>query len=61
MVTNFLTQLAGQLKRGKKPAHRRAIQKALTLVEGKFECGIYSSPVEAEKDLRNLVEGACRA
>jgi hypothetical protein len=61
MATNFLAQLAGQLKRGKKPAHRRAIQKALTLVEGKFESGLYSSPGEAEKDLRNLVEDACRS
>jgi hypothetical protein len=61
MATNFLAQLAGQLKKGKKPAQRRAVQKALSLVEGKFDSGIYSSPGEAEKDLRNLVEDACRA
>jgi hypothetical protein len=60
MARNFLANLAEQLKKDKRPAHRRAIQKALSLVESKRECGMYESPSEAERDLRNLVEDACR-
>jgi hypothetical protein len=61
MARDFLAKVAEQLKKDKRPAHRRAIQKALSFVEGKRECGMYGSSSEAERDLRSLVEDACRA
>jgi hypothetical protein len=59
MTSKFLTQLAGQLRTGKNPACRRAIQQVLGLVCARFEAGHYRGQVEAESELRELVEKAC--
>jgi hypothetical protein len=59
MTSAFLTQLADQLKRGKNPSQRRAIQSVLPLVTARFEAGRYGGQVEAESELRKLVEQAC--
>ena len=59
MTSAFLTRLADQLKHGKNPAQRRAIQRALSLVTARFEAGHYPGQVEAETELRKLVEQAC--
>ena len=59
MTSVFLIQLAGQLKRGKNPTQRRAIQSVLPLVTARFEAGRYRGQVEAETELRKLVEQAC--
>ncbi len=59
MTSQFLTQLADQLKHGKNPAQRRAIQRVLPLVTARFEAGHYCGQVEAESELRKLVEQAC--
>ena len=60
MTSEFLTQLADQLKRGKTPAQRRAIQSVLPLVIARFEAGRYRGQVEAVSELRKLVEQACK-
>jgi hypothetical protein len=60
MTSQFLTQLADQLKHGKNSAQRRAIQRVLPLVTARFEGGHYPGRVEAESELRGLVEHACR-
>jgi hypothetical protein len=59
MTSAFLTQLADQLKHGKNPAQRRAIQSVLPLVKARFEDGRYRGQVEAESEFRKLVEQAC--
>ena len=59
MTSQFLTQLADQLKHGKNPAQRRAIQSVLPLVTARFEAGHYVGQVEAESEFRKLVEQAC--
>jgi len=59
MTSQFLTQLADQLKHGKNPAQRRAIQSVLPLVTARFEAGHHLGQVEAESELRKLVEQAC--
>lgn len=59
MTSHFLTQLADQLKHGKNPSQRRAIQRVLPLVTARFEAGRYPGRVEAESELRGLVEQAC--
>jgi hypothetical protein len=59
MTSAFLTQLADQIKRGKNPAQRRAIQRVLPLVTARFEAGRYPGRVEAESELRGLIEQAC--
>jgi hypothetical protein len=59
MTSQFLTQLADQLKHPKNPAQRRAIQSVLPLVTARFEAGHYRGQVEAESELRKLVEQAC--
>jgi hypothetical protein len=59
MTSQFLTQLADQLKHGKNPAQRRAIQSVLPLVTARFEAGHYRGQVEAESELRGLIEQAC--
>lgn len=56
MTAQFLTELAGQLRNGKNPACRRAIQQMLGLVTARFEAGEYTGTLEAEAELRGLVE-----
>jgi hypothetical protein len=59
MTAQFLTQLADQLKHGKNPAQRRAIQSILPLLIARFEAGHYHGQVDAESEFRKLVEQAC--
>jgi hypothetical protein len=58
MTSQFLTQLADQLKRGKNPAQRRAIGSVLPLVAARFEEGRYRGRVDAESELRTLIDKA---
>jgi hypothetical protein len=53
----FLDRLASQLKIGKDPAGRRAIERILDVIKKSYEEGQYESPTEAERDFRQLVEG----
>jgi hypothetical protein len=53
--TEFLDRLARQLKIGKEPASRRAIERILAAIKNSYEQGKYQSPVEAERDFRELV------
>ena len=55
--TEFLDRLASQLKVGKDPLSRRAIERILDVVKKGYEGGKYQSPTEAERDFRQLVEG----
>jgi hypothetical protein len=52
----FLDRLASQLKIGKDPACRHAIERILDAIKKNYENGQYQSPVEAERDFRQLVE-----
>ena len=54
MSTEFLDRLASQLKVGKDPVSRRAIERILDVVKNSYEQGKYQSPVEAERDFRKL-------
>jgi hypothetical protein len=54
--TEFLDRLASQLKVGKDPVRRRAIERILNVIKRSYEDGKYQSPVEAERDFRRLVE-----
>jgi hypothetical protein len=54
--TEFLDRLASQLKVGKDSARRRAIERILDVIKKSYEDGKYQSPVEAERDFRQLVE-----
>ena len=56
--TEFLDRLASQLKIGKDPVSRRAIERILDVIKQSYEDGKYQSPVEAERDFRQLV-GLC--
>jgi hypothetical protein len=53
--TDFLDRLASQLKVGKDPPSRRAIERILDVIKKSYEEGKYESPVEAERDFRQLV------
>jgi hypothetical protein len=53
--TEFLDRLASQLKVGKDPARRRAIERILDVIKKGYENGHYQSSVEAERDFRQLV------
>jgi len=53
--TEFLDHLASQLKVGKDPANRRAIERISGMIKQSYEDGKYQSPVEAERDFRQLV------
>jgi hypothetical protein len=53
--TEFLDRLASQLKVGKDPASRRAIERILDVIKRGYENGQYESSVEAERDFRQLV------
>jgi len=54
--TEFLDRLASQLKIGKDPAGRRAIERILDVIKKSYENGQYQSSTEAERDFRQLVE-----
>jgi hypothetical protein len=56
MNTEYLDQLAQQLKAGKSAACRRAIERILARMKKRSEEGVYSSPTEAELEFRRLVE-----
>jgi hypothetical protein len=53
--TEFLDRLASQLKVGKDAVSRRAIERILDVIKKGYEEGKYESPVEAERDFRQLV------
>jgi hypothetical protein len=53
--SEFLDRLASQLKVGKDPASRRAIERILDVIKKSYGDGKYQSPVEAERDFRQLV------
>jgi hypothetical protein len=53
--TEFLDRLASQLKIGKDPASRRAIERILEGIKKAYESGQYESSVEAERDFRRTV------
>jgi hypothetical protein len=56
MDTEYLNQLAEQLKADKNPACRRAINRILADTTKKVEAGEYDTPMEAEAAFRRLVE-----
>jgi hypothetical protein len=56
MNTEFLDRLASQLKIGKDAVIRRAIERILDVIKKSYEDGKYQSPVEAERNFRQLVE-----
>jgi hypothetical protein len=57
MNTDFLDQLAGQLKVDKNAACRRAIERILAMIKKRCDEGVYESPTEAELNFRKFVEG----
>jgi hypothetical protein len=54
--TDFLDRLATQLKTDKSAVCRRAIQRILAVVRKNLADGKYKNAVEAEADLRQLVD-----
>ncbi len=56
MSTEFLDRLASQLKVGKDPVSRRAIERILGVIKKSYEGGKYQNLTEAERDFRQLVE-----
>jgi hypothetical protein len=56
MDTEYLDQLAEQLKAEKSPACRRAINRLLAETKKQCEEGRYETPIEAESALRRMVE-----
>jgi hypothetical protein len=56
MDTEYLNQLAEQLKVDKNPPCRRAINRILADTKKRCEEGKYETPMEAEAALRRLVE-----
>jgi hypothetical protein len=56
MDTEFLTQLANQLRINKTPSCRRAINRILEELKKRCETGEYDSPMAAESTFRKLVE-----
>ena len=55
VCTEFLDRLASQLKIGKDPVSRRAVERILDVIKKSYEEGKYESPVDAERDFRQLV------
>jgi hypothetical protein len=51
----FLNHLASQLKIGKDPASRRAIERILDTVRQDYESGKYQNPTDAERAFRRTV------
>ena len=62
MNTDFLDQLAGQLKVDKNAACRRAMERILAMTKKRCDEGVYDSRTAAELDFRKFVEeqGTCR-
>jgi hypothetical protein len=60
--TDFLDQLASQLKADKNAACRRAIERILAMLKKRCEEGKYENGTEAELDLRRFVgeQGTCQ-
>jgi hypothetical protein len=56
MSTEYLDQLAQQLKVNKNPACRRAINRILAETKKRCEVGEYSSQTEAETAFRKFIE-----
>jgi hypothetical protein len=56
MDIEFLTQLAHQLRIGKTPACRRAINRILEEMKQRCEKGEYDTPVDAESAFRESVD-----
>ena len=56
MNIEFLTQLAHQLRIGKSPSCRRAINRILEQVKKRCESGEFATPMAAESALREFVE-----
>lgn len=56
METEYLNQLAEQLKADKDPACRRAINRILADLKQRCEDGAYATPMEAEAAFRQMVE-----
>jgi hypothetical protein len=54
--TAFLTQLANQLRIGKTPGCRRAINRILEEIKGGCENSKYDSPIAAEAAFREFAE-----
>ena len=54
--TDFLDQLARQVRVNKSAACRRAIQRILALMKKDYEAGRYKTHTEAENEFRKLVE-----
>jgi hypothetical protein len=54
--TEYLDQLADQLKVDKTPACRRAINRILAEMKTRCENGEYSTPMQAESAFRGFVE-----
>jgi hypothetical protein len=60
--TDYLDQLAQQLKIDKNAACRRAIERILAMIKKRCDEGVYESRTAAELDFRKLVErqGTCQ-
>jgi hypothetical protein len=56
MSAEFLDRLASQLKVGKEPARRRAIERVLDVIKKSYENGKYQNETDAERDFRQLIE-----
>jgi hypothetical protein len=56
MDIEFLTQLAHQLRIGKSPSCRRAINRILEDMKKRCESGEYKTPMAAESAFRESVE-----
>ena len=56
MSSDYLDQLAHQLKIDKTPACRRAINRILAEMKAHCEKGEYNSPMAAESSFRKFVE-----
>ena len=56
MGIGFLDQLAHQLRIGKSPSCRRAINRILEEMKNRCENGQYDTPMAAESALREFVE-----
>jgi hypothetical protein len=54
--TEYLNQLADQLKIDKTPARRRAINRILAEVKARCDSGEYDNPMAAESAFRKFVE-----
>jgi hypothetical protein len=57
MNTEFLDQLAGQLKVNKNAACRRAIERIFAMIKKRCDEGAYEGRTEAELNFRKFVEG----